>query len=319
MREEKIGFGIILRIGLSLLPILFGYGLPAVIWCSFNITMAFIVFGPVTSFVSSLCAICISMFFCGFYGEGAKIEGLFLALQAIFSAVACIYAVASRKKFFTGVWLASIGHLIPAFLSVKNAASDAGQSVAEYMTEIPMEGIKAQMELTLSDPSMQIFAGQLYRSMEIVHKAMMMIVPAMLITSSVIVGYLIMWCVAARLRHSNVKMEHSFAEIKVPRTMVVIAFAALILGLCNLGDASIVAINVFVVLISLFFFAGMSFVEYYIRLGVKSSFLRIIIHLSIIFSLSAVAGILYMLAAAVDSFFDFRKINSRRNACETEE
>ena len=89
MREEKIGFGIFIRVGVSLLPILFGFTLPAMIWCSFHIAMSYIAFGPLTSLVSSLCAICISMFFHGLFGADLQIEGLFMALQSIFCAAAC--------------------------------------------------------------------------------------------------------------------------------------------------------------------------------------------------------------------------------------
>lgn len=319
MREEKLGFGIILRIGVSLLPLLFGYGLPAVIWCAFNIAMSFIVFGPLTSVVSSMCAVCISMFFCGFFGEGAKLEGLFIGLQAIFCAAACIYAVAGKKKFFHGVWLASIGYLIPSFLSVKNAATASGMSVAQYLTELPFQMTKTEIMAGMSDPALQAYAKETEAVLEIIHTGLMMIVPATLLISSVLVGYVIMWCVSARLRALPISFNHSFSEIKIPRLMVLFAVISLVISFLNLGEVSVVALNVFVVLVSFFFFAGISFVEFFMRKKIKSGLIRIIIHIAVFFSLSAIAGAVYVIIAVIDAFCDFRKIKKRGQVCETEE
>lgn len=319
MREEKLGFGIILRIGVSLIPLLFGYSLPAVIWCAFNIAMSFIVYGPLTSIVSSLCAVCISMFFCSFFGEGAKLEGLFIALQAIMCAAACVYTVAGRKKFFHGVWLASIGYLIPSFLSVKNAASEMGLSVAQYLTDLPFQMTKAEIMAGMSDPALEMYTGEAEKILELLHYALMILVPATLIISSVVVGYVIMWCVTARLRTLPIRVEHSFSEIKIPRFMIAFTVLSLVVSLIPFGEVSAVALNVFVVLVSFLFFAGISFVEFFMRKKLNNGFIRGIIHLAIFFSLSAVAGVIYVLIAVIDAFCDFRKIKKRRQVCETEE
>lgn len=319
MREEKLGFGIILRIGISLLPLLFGYSLPAVIWCAFNITMSFVMYGPLTSFVSSLCAVCISMFYCGFFGEGAKLDGLFIALQAVLSAAACIYAIAGRKSFFSGVWLASIGCLIPSFLSVKNAASSVGMSVAQYLTEVPFQITKAEMTATMSDPALQMYAADINQMLDNIHVVLMLVVPAILVISSVIVGYLVMWCVSVRLRTLPISFKHSFSEIKIPKLMVLFALLSIVLSCLNFGEISAVALNVFVVLISFFFFAGISFLEFFMRKNIKSRTIRIIIHVAVFSSLSLLAGVAYILIAMLDAFFDFRKIKKRGQVCETEE
>lgn len=319
MREEKLGFGIILRIGVSLLPLLFGYSLPAVIWCSFNIAMSFIICGPLTSVVSSLCAICISMFFCSFFGEGAKLEGLFIALQAIFCAAACVYTVAGRKKFFHGVWIASIGYLIPSFLSVKNAATAAGMSVAQYLTDLPFQMTKTEIMSSMNDPSLQMYTNEAAVVLDLIHTGLMMLVPSILIISSVIVGYMIMWCVSARLRALPIRVEHSFSEIKIPRLMILVALISLAMSFAPLGGVSAVALNVFSVLISFLFFAGISFFEFFMRKKIKSGFIRVIIHVAIFFSLSAIAGAIYVLIAIIDAFCDFRKIKKRGQVCETEE
>lgn len=319
MREEKLNFGIIIRIGISLLPLLFGYSLPAVIWCAFNIAMSFIAYGPMTSFVSSLCAVCISMFFCGLFGEGAKLEGLFISLQAILCAAACIYTVAGKKKFFSGVWLASIGYLIPSFLSAKNAASHFGQSVAQYLTELPFQMSKAEIMAGLGDPSLEMYAGEIERILGHLHNSLMLLVPATLIISSVVVGYIIMWCVAARIRSLPIKFDHSFSEIKIPRLMILFVAVSLILTLADFGKLSAISFNVFVVLLSFLFFAGVSFTEYFMRKKIKSGFPRVVIHIAIFFSLSAIAGFAYILITILDAFCDFRKIKKRGHVCETEE
>ena len=319
MREEKLGFGIIFRIGISLLPILFGYSLPAVIWCSFSIAMSFIVYGPITSVVSSLCAVCISMFFCGFFGEGAKLEGLFIALQAIFCAAACIYAVTGRKKFFHGVWLASIGYLIPSFMSVKNAASSAGQSVAQYLTEAPFEMAKVEVDALASNPMLQLGQNEIEAILELVRTAFMIVVPSTMIISSVVVGYLVAWCVSARLRSLDVGFKHSFSEIKLSRLMVIITGLSLVLSFVGPAEVRAVSLNVFIVLISFALFAGVSFIDYLLRKWVQSGVLRGIIHFAVFFTLSAFVGVVYVILALFDAFFDFRKIYTRGQVCETEE
>ena len=327
MREEKIGFGIFIRVGVSLLPILFGLTLPAMIWCSFHIAMSYIAFGPLTSLISSLCAICISMFFHGLFGADLQIEGLFMALQSIFCAAACVFTVVKRKDFYTGAWLSAIGFLIPCTMSIKNAATNAGLSITDYLTKVPVESLRIQIESSLKEAGVEIEALQLDKIFESVQNLVAMIVPAIIIVMSIIVGYIVIWCVCARLRKVPGAIQHSFSEIRIPRTMVIII--ALVIGLLFLDvekTVNYVAVNLLMILLCLCFFAGMSILDYYLRSSIKWKFARVMTHGVIILFSSSFLNFspyinimtVYILLAIADSFFDFRKIRKRRTECETE-
>ena len=54
MRKERLNFGVVLRTIVSLLPMIFGIPTLAIITCSYNIAMSFMVFGPQTAFAASL-------------------------------------------------------------------------------------------------------------------------------------------------------------------------------------------------------------------------------------------------------------------------
>lgn len=320
MREEKLSFSIILRMGLSLLPILFGMPFAAMIWCSYNIAMSFIVIGPVTSVVSSLCAMCISMFFYGFYGEGAKIEGLFLALEAILCAGACIYTVNKRKDFFSGVWLATAGYLIPSVISLKTYAHNAGMSIADYLTKLPVEQLRENFALTNEQYALGLDTAVIEGLVGYIHSFVTMLVPSILVISSVIVGYAVMWTVCARMRSVMPEVRHSFSEILIPRVMIIVMAICITTFLFNINQTvNTITINVFTILLYLCFFAGLSMVDYFFRKAIKSAVLRVVIYLVAFMtaSLFLVAGLI--IAAMADSFLDFRKIRKRRQCCETEE
>ena len=320
MRQEKLNFSIILRIGMSLLPILFGMTLPAMVWCSFNIAMTFIVFGPISSFVSSLCAICISMFFFSSYGAGAQFHGLMLALEAILCAAACIHTIVHRKEFFSGVVLAAVGFLIPGFASLSHDAGKAGLSIAEYLVGEPMAIIKEQFAV-INSQSGNMIEPELFSSLiDIIYDVTMKTVPSMLIIEALFVGYVIMWCVCSKIRVLPIKVDHSFSKIKAPRLMIcvlLLMLAVLFAGVPQ--EAEYIILNIAVVLFYICSFAGLSLAEFWLRKVVKNSFVRIMLHLLVIMSFSVVLPMVYALAAVIDAFADFRKVGKRWKTDETEE
>ncbi len=329
MKQEKLGFGIILRIGMSLIPILFGMSTPAMIWCSFNIAMSFIVFGPLTSVVSSLCAICISMFFYGIYGAGAKLEGLFLAIQSILCAWACIYAIVRKKDFFTGVWLSAIGFLFPSLMSLRNAANNAGVSIAQLLTDIPIASFKEQYSLLIEEGSLQIDASQLETVFDFLREIIAAMTPSLIIIASVIIGYIVMWCINARLRNAaGLAFDHSFSNIRIPFTMLIITVVVFLISFFVQNEnVRYLTLNIFSILFSLFFFAGLSLVEFFLRKAVKGKILRVAIHIGIIMLFASIITVggyinivtIYAFIAALDTFFNFRKFGEREEQYETEE
>lgn len=309
MKEEKLNFGIILRIGLSLLPILFGMPFPAMLWCSFNIAMSFIVYGPLTSLVSSLCAVCISMFFSGLFGEGAKLYGLYLALEAVLCAGACVYTVAKRKEFYSGVWLAAAGYLIPNVISLKTQAEGEGLNIAHFMTDEPVQIVRMQVEQISKTASLNMETEVIGKIIDIMHSAFIAIVPSMLVISGIIVGYIIMWCVCARLRSMPGSIQHSFSMIKIPRSMIILMLAALVVAFAG-SDSTVgtVALNIFVTISYLCCFGGLSLADYFLRKPVKATPFRLLIYFGAFMSMSSILIIVFFFSGIVDSFFDFRKI-----------
>lgn len=320
MKEEKLNFSIILRIGLSLSPILFNLPFPAMLWCSFNIAMSYVAYGPLTSVVSSLSAVCIAMFFCGMFGGGAMIYGLYLALEAILCAGACIYTVAKRKDFYTGLWLGTVGHLVPSVLGLKVQASEAGKSIVNYMADGSIESMRAQLEQITSDPRLQLEPEIINKLMEKLHAVTVAIIPSILIMASVLVSYIVMWGAFARLRRMPGCVEHSFSLMKIPRTMVLVSITALVVYILDIdGTVSSVALNVFVVMLYLTCFAGLSMVDFYLRRGIRFTPLRLLIYFGAFMFMSYFVVFGLIGTGIVDSFFDFRKIRDRRLDCETEE
>ncbi len=319
MNRDKLNFRVILRIGFSLLPILFGMPTIAMVICAYNLAMSFVFCGPLTAFVSSLSAVCISMFFCSSYGVGAQLQGLFLAIEAILCAAACIYAVLFKKSFYPGVWLAAGGFLVPSFISLYNDAAKAGMSVAQYLTQLPLEMLRLQLEsvpLELQQAGFNAVAVE--KILEKVGEITVMVIPSMLILCSVVIGYIVVWSVTSQLRKLPFGIKHSFSHIRLPRSMVaVLALALILLVLGVWEELSYISANVFLVLIFLCFFAGMSFVDYYLRRIICGNFIRILIHIFVIITATTTTMIspfinifvIYALIAVVDSFADFRKLS----------
>ena len=212
-------------------------------------------------------------------------------------------------------------------MSIKNAATNAGLSITDYLTKVPVESLRIQIESSLKEAGVEIESLQLDKIFESVQNLVAMIVPAIIIVMSIIVGYIIIWCVCARLRKVPGAIQHSFSEIRIPRTMVIII--ALVIGLLFLDvekTVNYVAVNLLMILLCLCFFAGMSILDYYLRSSIKWKFARVMTHGVIILFSSSFLNFspyinimtVYILLAIADSFFDFRKIRKRRTECETE-
>ncbi len=320
MKENKLRLSIIFRIGISLIPILFNMPLPAMIWCSFNIAISFIAFGPVTSIVGSLCAICFSMSFFSMYGEGAKLYGLFLSLEAILCAYAAIYTLVRRREFFSGVWLCAAGYLLPSVMSIRAQATKAGATVAQFLTGDVIEVFKVQMEEIVKNSGIAVDGDLVSKIADTVQRVTMAIVPSVLVIVSVIIGYIVMWCVTARLRMIPGSVRHSFSEIIIPRTMILFAIPTLVLYFVGLGDTvSAVTLNLFIIVMYLCFFSGLSFADFFLRKAIKATPIRVLVYIGAFMFLSSIIVMVITVVGILDSFFDFRKLRNRRQACETEE
>lgn len=318
LNNEKIQFGTILRIMLSLLPLLFGMPSVAMVLCAYNISMTFLMLGPANAILGGLSSFLFSMLFYATVG-GEETQGLFLGLQAVLCAAACVYVTANKQDFFQGVYLAAAAYLLVSAADLSMLSAKAGQSIAQYLTEAPFALMKEQLaELTENTID----------SVEIVNKLLTyaehtirLLIPSILVVSSVIVGYCVMWCVTAALRKTPISTGHSFAKLKMPRSAAIALPTALVMYFFTKNtDFGYLFINIFVILAALFFFCAVALVDFYLRKVVKATFARVLIHFLIysVFSLLVSINpfinifIVYVLSACVDSFVDFRHIRKER-------
>lgn len=315
MNEERVNFGIVMRTAFSLIPLLFGLPTPAMVLCAYNISMSYMVCGPITAVASSLCTVCLSMVLCGFFGAAGQLQGLYIGLQAVLCAAACIYAVRKKSGFYTGMRLAAAAYLLPSCADLYFSAKKAGESIADFLTKQPLELMKSQLHALCA----QVGTGteSVDALLSVITKFTVMIIPSVLIISSTVIGYIVMWCVCAPLRKTPMRVPHSFAMIRTPKTVVLLLAAAL--GAAALSDNSTVtyaAVNVAMIFSAVCFFGGMSIADYYMRRVIYSTVLRVIIHFIIYILSAALSGVtlyvniftVYILLGAVGAFVNLRRL-----------
>ncbi len=327
MRQERVSFHIIWKILVALLPILFGMPTVAMVFCAYNIAMTILCLGPITALIASLCAILISMFFCGTYGETAKLQGLFIGLEAALCGCLCAYAIIKKKGFCNGVLLSGGAFLILSFTELYNSALKAGMSVAQFLTGMPMELFKMQIA-SLNESGVNIPTETIDTLIDTIGRIAVMMVPSILVISSLAVGYGVMWLVTAQMRRLPVGITHSFAKVRLPKTAVAIMILSFALFFISPeGKFSYVFLNALIVLGAVSFFAGMSFVDFYLRRIIKNTPIRVIIHIFVFLFSTVFSGvspyvnlfIVYILLASVDAFANFRKIGKEEEGGETDE
>ncbi len=319
MRKERLNFGVVLRAIVSLLPMIFGVPTLAIITCSYNIAMSFMVFGPLTSFATSLCTVCFSMLIGAGVGPGGELTALVIGLQAVLSALGCIYGYLYKKKFSLGMYWATAGILIPEYLYAQFQASSRGLSVVEAMVPSAeeMKYIVNQTLSNLPEAELGVLAPEINKIISLTHNFVSMLIPSVFIIISLILAYLVMWSVSVQLRKLPVGMKHSFSTIKIPKTMTIV-FLLVILILVLIGASeklvlrevvTAVLFNMMIVLQMIAMFAGISLVDYFLRKIVRFTAFRVIIYVGAIV-VFPIVSIAYTVAGCIDSFADFRKLKT---------
>lgn len=313
MREDKLSFGLIIRIFVSLLPILFGMPTVATIICAYNIAMTFIAVGPLATTVSSLCAVAAAMFLSSSFGVEGELAGLVLGLQAVFCACGCIIGIFKKKDFYYGLILGSAGMLIPQLIYANSAAHSRGMSLADMIVPKTEEfrEIVSQSFATLPQEMNELMTlsgitvdsiSQLMRSLTV------MIIPSVLIISSMVTAYVVIWAVTAPLRKMHGERIHSFSKIKLSRicTVLSLALTAFLLYFMRGGNTVIItiALNMLIVILAMAFFSGISLMDFYLRKVLPIKLLRAVVHVLIAMNFFPV----YILTAFIDSFANFRKL-----------
>lgn len=322
MRQEKLGFGVIIRMLVSLIPILFGMPIIAVLLCAYNLVMSYVVFGPITCTVSSLCAMGISMLLYGFsFGDSAQMTGLFMALISILCAVGCSQCIRRKVDFFSGVWIASLCALVPLYMWLNYISNKAGLSVSAYFSATVSELFNMAGSIVMEQIPVEMGISQEAFNMLAEHASVLagVLVPACVIVLSVFIGYVTMWAVNAQLKRTGYPIRHKFSHIRIPLPMVLILIVAIVLSHLDLNKTvSAAALNVSIIMTVFSLAAGISFIEYYLQKSNIRTFLRVIIHFFILNSslgmaatsplINAYTG--YIVLALLDSLFNFRKINT---------
>ena len=319
MRKERLDFGVILRTIVSLLPMIFGVPTLAIITCSYNIAMSFMVFGPLTAFATSLCTICFSMFIGAGVGVGGELMALVIGLQAVLSALGCIYGYLYKKKFSVGMYGVAAGILIPEYLYAQYQASSRGLSVVQAMVPSAeeMKNIVYQALSNLPEAELGVLAPEINKVINLTHDFVSMLIPSVFIIISLVLAYVVMWAVSVQLRKLPVGMNHSFSRIKLPKTMkIVFLLVILILVLTGVSEkfaipASVTAVllNMMLVLQTIAMFSGISFIDYFLRKIVRFTAFRVIIYVGtmVVFPIVSLA---YTIVGCIDSFADFRKLKT---------
>lgn len=315
MRKERLNFGVVLRTIVSLLPMIFGASTLSIITCSYNIAMSFMVFGPLTALTTCLCTVCFSMFIGA--GVGGELTALVIGLQAVLSALGCIYGCLYKKKFSLGMYWAAAGILIPEYLYVQYQASSRGLSVVQAMVPSAeeMKYIVNQALSNVPEGELSVLAPEINKIISLTHNFVSMLIPSVFIIVSLTLAYVIMWAVSVQLRKLPVGMNHSFSRIKIPRMMsMVFLLVICILLFSGVSEKFIlpqiltaVFLNMMIVLQMFAMFAGISFIDYFLRKIIKTTAFRVVIYIGTIVFLPIVS-IIYTIAGCIDSFADFRKL-----------
>ena len=262
------------------------------------------------------------MFLGGSYGPRAELSGFVWAIQAILCSVGCIYGFVRKRKFNLGLIYATIGMFVPQFIYLQYSAHSQGMTIASALVP-SVEDVKLLAGDFISNIKPIVDPSVVDRIISITRNVSIMLIPATLILSSMVLAYIVLWAVSVQMRRLPIGIIHSFSHIKVSKLtvlFVVISAAGVALGI-TMPDTMVltVSLNMLMVLSAMCFFAGVSLVDFFARRFIPFAFVRVIIHVII----SLYAFFIYILIAFVDSFANFRKLpviyKKRSEACETEE
>lgn len=314
MKESNYIMFVIVRLFMALIPLALGWPLLALCYCAYNLVMITIQRGPLFGSIAIALTSMVGAGLCYAFGLGAAYGGFF-ALELMLASALCTVAVVTRRSFATGLLLTSVGYGLGSVMNLKYMAENAGLSIADYMFHKTGDLIDRAI-ISMGD-SYQL-AGQTYSAAEIAYtvtNVLRSMVPAAVIVSAMTAGYVIMWLVTRNLRGTPLNNGHSFAGIRL--SLPAVGFGAVMLVLLFLGSdtAATVGINGLLIFISLAFFAGLSLVEFLLRLKMQSMIGRAAIHVLIFVGGYVVMAfmplfnifLLYALLGLVDCFASIRK------------
>ena len=315
MNNERKGMFVIIKILLSFIPLLFGMPTVSLILCACNIAAATVFLGSFSAVVASASAVLFSMLGYGMLYPAGELQGLFMGIEAVLCGIIAAVVIINRRNFYEGVCIGACVYLGVTSLNMYQVSSKAGVSIAQYLTNLPMELTREQFTALFEESgiSMDILEGII----SVMEKYLIMIIPSILVLSAAFMGYAIMWGSCALVRRTPLAYDHSFTQIRMRRISALIMVLSLVLWILLMRtDVEYILINVFVIFAGFFFFAGLSLAEFFLRRAVKNPILRIFIHIAVYIGFSAFMYIspyinifaVYIVAALADSLFNFRKL-----------
>ncbi len=302
------------RLLISLLPLAFGWPMLAFCLCARDLVLITVSLGGVRGGIYTLITGAVAGLLCYICGLGASYGGFF-ALQLILAAVLCSLPVASRRSFRLGMMAASVSYGLGEALSLRHMANDAGLSIADYIYS-QFEGLMSQSMATMDERLSAAGAAVDTEGLAaVVSSGVKSCVPGAIITGAMLAGYVLMWLISRSLRGTPLDNRHSFASIRLG--LPALCFGAAMLAAVFLpGDmVKLVGLNGLIVFMTLAFAAGLSLMEFLLRLKIKGPLARVGVHALIFvgsFIISALLPfanifLLYALLGVVDCFVSIRK------------
>lgn len=312
MRENKFGLFAIIRPILFLLPLMLGSPFIAFCLCAFNAAMTIIESGPVYGGIIEAVTAAASVFVCISMGFGTA-YGVFFAMQIVLVSLVFAVCLLSRRSFRTGLLFSSAAYGLPSLINLKFEADDAGLSIADSILSGITGPMRESIDSVLSQNGVNSdFAEQIF---DIIENTLRLCLPSILIIIAIVGGYAVMWMVSRPLRMTILDNGHSFGNIRLGYSSM--AYAVIMAALLFIPgeNVRVIAVNGLLVFAFLAFAAGMSLVDFLMRIKIKSYTARIFIHAAIIVFGSVLSSvmplfnvfIIYILAGITDCFVSIRK------------
>ncbi len=315
MKENNYILFLSVRLLISLLPLAFGWPLIAFCFCVYNLVVITLNRGLAFGGAVALGAAAAGGLLAAAMNGAAF--GCAFALKIVLGALAAALAFAFRRSFAEGLLYTSAAYGIGEAISLKAAASEAGQSIADYVFSgiEPAFTMAADSLAKSTDPAAQIYMAYAQRLMDGIAEFFRLCVPSALIISSLIAGYVVMWLISRTLRGSVLDNGHRFSEIRLGIPSLI--FGAVMLGLVFIPQSAVrtVGMNGFMVFLFLSFCAGMSLTDFLLGMKIKNESTRILVHgllflggtfVMMLFPLANIF-IIYIIMGVVDCFASFRK------------
>ena len=314
MKESNYLMFIVMRLFIALIPLALGWPVLAFCFCAYNLVMITATRGGIYGGVATITASAAGALLCYICGYGA-VYGGFFAVELLLASTFCAMSVITRRSFSTGLLLTSLGYGIGSVMNLKYMADSAGLSIADYMLS-GVDGILGQTVSSFGESF--TFAGTTYSAADLlsmITNALKSCIPTAVIVSTLTAGYIVMWMVSRSLRGTPLSNGHSFAGIRL--SFPALGFGLVMLVLLFLpGDMTgLVGLNGLLIFLCLAFFSGMSLLEFLMRLKIRSSLARIMLHGAILMGGYLIAAflpvvnifLLYAIFGIVDSFASIRK------------